>query len=121
MFVKLDRELTKDDIGKKVKLRNGDVFNIDGMDNDDKYPIHSDNATYTLNGRIVMSNFSDHDIVEIEHVDEYINVADIPKKPSYDPYYSTIQINIQSGMTVIKGSFRDSSGETWYVTLDKVE
>ena len=63
---------------------------------------------------------SKYDIVEIEHVDEYIDVADIPKKPSYDPY-STIQIKIQSGMTVIKGSFRDSSGEEWYVTLDKVE
>jgi hypothetical protein len=123
MFVKLDRELTKDDVGKKVKLRNGNEVEILHVDPQiEIWTIDTATNYHRSDGTAALTEGYSHsdDIVEIEHVDEYIDVADIPKKSSYDPYYSTIQINIQSGMTVIKGSFKDSNGEEWYVSMDKV-
>lgn len=151
MFVKLERELTKDDVGKKVKLRNGVETSILKYDSTIKYyPIIVDSeGTRTTRGIVWCegSNESGFDIVEIEaSIEDQLPTLTIPQiamashgalpgvgvmlgipdtslfadklvVPDTNP---TIQINIHDGMTVIKGKFLDSSGEEWYVTLDKV-
>ncbi len=125
MFVKLDRELTKDDIGKKVKLRNGEVGTIIKTASFEKYPFVATKGLMTSSGSYwhVDEGPQKHkfDIVEIfKEVVTYDENYDTAMDLEIYSNNPTIQINIQEGMSVIKGNFKDSNGEEWYVTLDKV-
>ena len=138
MFVKLERELTKDDVGKKVKLRKGSICTLETRsygNPDYPFSVRYDKGVYSVTYKGAFwhdsTQLDPDDIVEIEEIQlskgpppghdidyTYINLSEVPI-PSYKTS-PTIQINIQNGMTVIKGRFLDSSGESWYVTLDKV-
>jgi|TARA_R110000851_G_scaffold105563_7_gene224026 hypothetical protein len=163
MFVKLDRELTKDDVGKKVKLRNGDESTLkEGTTINKNYPfnvydeggdlnITSEGLYWHVECEMGWEGVSHkYDIVEIEEV-KTVGTFGAQLSKLTEPHVaiagqhgslpgvgvikdlsgfqdelnsilntdSTIKISIQEGMSVIKGNFKDSSGETWYVTMDK--
>jgi len=71
-FVKLERKLTKDDVGKRVKYRNGDVSTIDTVDDHHTYPVETEESAFTLNGYLCSSETKeDIDIIEIEEEINY--------------------------------------------------
>lgn len=67
-FVKLNRNLNENDVGKRVKLRNGDIDEISSFSKDSTYPLHTKhNDVYTKDGKY-WNDLKTHmcDIVEIE-------------------------------------------------------
>ncbi len=122
---KLTRDLTAYDVGKKVRLRNGDEdVIVDYRIYTTRYPIVTRCHIFTANGSFgLLSGITDVlDIVEI--YEEAVEESDVTLNSPLDYYaaYSpqtNLTISIEDGTEVVKGRFKDSSGKKWYVTMER--
>lgn len=65
-WVKLDREITEDDVGKRVKLRNGGIEMIQHVILGGIYPVKLRETSCTVTGSYYIRGTVEYDIVEIE-------------------------------------------------------
>jgi hypothetical protein len=121
---KLTRDLTADDVGKKVRLRNGDEDVITEVFIDEEYSIYTETFSHRPNGEYYQHSPHIHSLDIVEFYEEASEESDVTLKSPLD-YYETyspqtnLTVSIGDGTEVVKGRFKDSSGKEWYVTMER--
>ena len=121
---KLTRNLTAEDIGKKVRLRNGHEDVIIEVFIDGEYSIYTETCSYRPNGEYYQYSPHIHSLDIVEIYEEVAEESDVTLKSPLE-YYETyspqtnLTVSIEDGTEVIKGRFKDSSGKEWYVTMER--